>query len=116
MELKEKLNKKLLDLDELKKVNGGATAEAWEIVDAIDANPYLSDIWDAALNEVSGWDYEDENEFYFAAALDVLSKIGIGATIYDDMGYGFKNDYRNKTTFLSMSHEQVMHIIRNYKK
>ena len=41
MELKEKLNKKLLDLDELKKVNGGTTAEAWEIVDAIDANPYL---------------------------------------------------------------------------
>ena len=116
MELKEKLNKKLLDLDELKKVNGGTTAEAWEIVDAIDANPYLSDIWDAALNEVSGWDYEDENEFFFAAALDVLSKIGIGATFYDDMGYGFKNDYTNKTTFLRMSHEQVMHIIRNYKK
>ena len=116
MDLKGKMRKKLLDLDELKKVNGGTFAESWDIVNAIDRNPYLSDMWDAALNEVCGWDIEDENDLFFCAAMIVLEKLGIKSSFRDDMGAGFGNIYKSTTNYLNMSHELVMHIINNYRK
>ena len=39
------MKKRILDLDELKKVSGGSTQESWDVVDAIVANPNLSAMW-----------------------------------------------------------------------
>ena len=43
------MKKRILDLDELKKVSGGSTQESWDVVDAIIANRYdsiLDDVQD----------------------------------------------------------------------
>ena len=115
MELKEKLKERLLNLDELKDVDGGTYYESWEIVEAIDSNPNLWDLWDAALDECCQYEFESEDQYLFVSALTVLDRIGIDSTFYGDNGSGFSNRYTNKTTFLNMSHAQVLHILRTYK-
>ena len=109
------MKKRILDLDELKKVSGGSTQESWDVVDAIVANPTLSAMWNAALTEVCGWDIEDESDLCFCAAMEVLKKLGIDSSFRDGMGAGSGNKYKSATNFLNMSQEQVLQIIRNYK-
>ena len=115
MELKEKMKSRLLDIEELKKVSGGTSQESWDVVDAILANPNLSTMWNDAVNEVLTWDIEDESDLCFCAAMEVLNKLGINSSFRDGMDAGSGNRYKSATSFLSMSQEQVLHIIRSYK-
>lgn len=109
------MKKRILNLEELKKVSGGSTQESWDVVDAIVANPNLSAMWNDALIEVCGWDIEDETDLCFCAAMEVLNKLGINSSFREGMGTGAANKYTSVSNSSRMSQEQVLQIIRNYK-
>ena len=100
---------RLLDLDQLEKISGGTFADILSIITAIDSNPYLKEEWTKALKEARS---NNDEFFSFTAANQILEILGIDATLYEHSIA--ENQYRKGKE--SLTQQQVLAIIKNYKK
>lgn len=102
-------NKDKLDLKQLESISGGSFKDSLQIISAIDANPNLKEEWTKAIKKAQ----KSKDEFFsFTAADQILKMLGIDATFYEHNVAG--NQYRKGRQ--SLSQEQVIAIIKNYKE